>query len=214
MMEHNAAIQGDKPHNLSWTSTCWWNRMPRIGRQSPEPYPEPGNEDWKKCHKTRETIPEPHPKPKGLRKWWWNRMPEYPKPKNHGETKLFLEKIENPIQLQSCLGNKPRNPGRNQDMMMEQSARRVGRQAPEPQPEPRKDDGTGCQKSRETSLGTLAGTRKREQDSNPEPQPEPGKDDGTGCQKSRETSLGTLAGTRKWWWNTMPKEKGGQAPEP
>ena len=62
-------------------------------------------------------------------------------------------------------------------MMMEQDAKRVGRQAPEPQPESGNDDGTGCQKSRETSPGTLAA----------------GNDDGTGCQKSRETSRGTLA---------------------
>ena len=33
---------------------------------------------------------------------------------------------------------------------MEQDAKRVGRQAPEPG----NDDGTGCQKSRETSPGT------------------------------------------------------------
>ena len=59
-------------------------------------------------------------------------------------------------------------------MMMEQDAKRVGRQAPE-QPEPGNDDGTkpvswknwephsaqSClgKKSRETSPGTLAGTR-------------------------------------------------------
>ena len=48
-------------------------------------------------------------------------------PKDHGGTKLFLGRVEIPIQLQSCLGNKPRNPSRNQERMMEQSARRVGR---------------------------------------------------------------------------------------
>ena len=37
--------------------------------------------------------------------------------------------------------------------MMEQDAKKVGRQAGH-------DDGTECQKSRETSPGTLAGTRK------------------------------------------------------
>ena len=43
----------------------------------------------------------------GTNKWWWNRMPkEY--------------------------GDKPRNPSRNQEMMMEQDAKKVGRQAPEP----------------------------------------------------------------------------------
>ena len=44
--------------------------------------------------------------------------------------------------------------------MIEQNAKRVGRQASEPQLEPGNDDGTGYQKSRETSPGTLAGTRK------------------------------------------------------
>ena len=53
-------------------------------------------------------------------------MPEFPEPKNHGGTKLFLERVENPIQLQRCLGNKPRNPSRNQERMMEQDAKRVG----------------------------------------------------------------------------------------
>ena len=57
-------------------------------------------------------------------------------------------------------GRQARNPS-NQ----EQDAKRAGRQAPEPQPEPGKDDGTGCQKSRETSPGTLAGReRMMEQD--------------------------------------------------
>ena len=48
---------------------------------------------------------------------------------------------------------------RNEEMMMEQDAKRVGKQAPEPQPESGNDDGTGRHKSRETSPGTLAGTR-------------------------------------------------------
>ena len=30
------------------------------------------------------------------------------------------------------IGDKPRNPSRNQDMMMEHDAKKVGRQAPEP----------------------------------------------------------------------------------
>ena len=90
-----------------------------------------------------------------------------------------------------------------------------GQQAPEPQPEPWNDDGTGCQKSMETSPGTLAGTRKGWWNRMPKEYREaspgtlagtrkgwnrmPGKDDGTGCQKSRETSPWTLAGTRKGW---------------
>ena len=49
------------------------------------------------------------------------------------------------------------------------------------QMKPGKDDGTGCQKTRETI---------------PEPYPEPGYDDGTE-QKIRETSPGTLPPTRK-----------------
>ena len=57
---------------------------------------------------------------------------EYPEPNNPGGTKLFLERVENPIQLQSCWGNKPRNTSHNQEGMMERSAGRVGRQAPEP----------------------------------------------------------------------------------
>ena len=55
---------------------------------------------------------------------------------------------------------------------MEQNATRVGRQARQHYPEP-DDDGTECQKTRETS---------------PENQKEPENDDGTECQKARETS--------------------------
>ena len=47
-------------------------------------------------------------------------------------------------------GDKVRNPSQDQEMMMEQA---------EPYAEPGKDDGTGCQKGRETSPGTLARTR-------------------------------------------------------
>ena len=68
---------------------------------------EPGHDDGTECQNTRNQ-------------------------KNHGGTKLFLEIVENPIQLQSCLGNKPRNPSRNQERMMEQDAKRVGRRVPEP----------------------------------------------------------------------------------
>ena len=57
-------------------------------------------------------------------------------------------------------GDKPRNSTRNQ---MEQNATRVGRQARQHYPEP-DDDGTECQKTRETS---------------PENQKEPENDDGT-----------------------------------
>ena len=62
-------------------------------------------------------------------------MSEYPEPKNQGGTSgtsLFLERIQNPIQLQTFLGNKPRNPSRNEERMIEQSATRIGRQAKEP----------------------------------------------------------------------------------
>ena len=124
--------KGNKPRNPSWNKK------------------EGGNHDGTQCHNTKETnpttlpgrrwrqdmmmeqsarrlgrqTPEPYPKPKRLRKWWWNRMP--------GGTTLFLGRVENPIQLQSCLGNKP---------------------------EPGTDDGTECQKSRETSPGTPARTK-------------------------------------------------------
>ena len=48
------------------------------------------------------------------------------------EQNCFLKELKNPVQLQRCLGNKNRNPSRNQERMMEQEAKRVGRQAPEP----------------------------------------------------------------------------------
>ena len=176
---------------------------------------EPGNDNGTECQKTRETIPGTLP---GTRKWRWNRMPEdyretipgtLPGTRKWRWNRMpedYRETIPRTLP-----GNK-----RNQEMMIQQNARipgtrkswwnktvscknwephsapeLFGEQVPEPQPEPRTDDGIERQKSRETS---------------PEPQPEPGNDDGTGCQKSRKTSPATLAGTRKWWWNRMPKE--------
>ena len=48
---------------------------------------------------------------------------------------------------------------RNQQMMMEQKTKRIGRQVRN-QKEPANDDRTECQKSRETNPGTLPGTGK------------------------------------------------------
>ena len=159
------------------------------------------DDDGTECQKSRETNPGILP---GTR-WWWNRMPKEQ-------------------------GDKPRNSTRNQ-MMMEQNAKRAGRQTQEFYPEP-DDDGTECQKSRETNPGILPGTRwwwnrmpkehgdkprnstrnqmmmeqnaKRAGRQTQEFYPEP---DGTECHKSRETSPVTLPRTR-WWWNRMPKEQG------
>ena len=104
----------------------------KPGRQSPEPYPEPGNEDGTKCQKTRETIPGTLPETKRIEEIMMEQNARIPGIKNHGGTKLFLRRIEKPIQLHSCLGNKPRNPSRNQEVMMEQDAKRIGRQARNP----------------------------------------------------------------------------------
>ena len=88
--------------------------------------------------------------------------------------------------LEHLDGDKTRNPSQN--------------------PEPANDDGTGCQKSRETSPITLTNPNQEmimEQDAKrvgrqaPQPQPERGNDDGTGYQKTLGTSPGSLAGTRK-----------------
>ena len=84
--------------------------------------------------------------------------------------------------------NKLRNPSkRNQEIMMEQNAQRIGRQAPDPyrnHKEAGNDDGTECQKNRETNPGTLPRARwnqemmmeqnaKRPGRQAPEPDPEP-----------------------------------------
>ena len=63
----------------------------RLGRQSPEPYPEPGTE----CQKTRETSPGTLPETKRTEEMMVEQNEEYPEPKNHGGTKLFLERVEN-----------------------------------------------------------------------------------------------------------------------
>ena len=89
----------------------------RLWRQSPEPNPEPGNEDGTACRKTRETIPGTLPETKRSEEMMMEQNARIPR--------------TNPVE-QNCFSNKPRNPSRNQERMMEQSARKVGRQAPEP----------------------------------------------------------------------------------
>ena len=116
----------DKPNNLSW------NQM------------EPRHDDGTECQKTRERIPGTLPENKRIEEMMMEQNARIPRTKNQGGTNLFPERVENPIQLQTFLGNKPRNPSR----MIEQSATRIGRQAKEPQPEPGNDDGSGCQKNR------------------------------------------------------------------
>ena len=73
--------------------------------------------------------------------------------------------------------------------------------------EPGNDDGTECQKTRETSPRTLPGTKNNQVMI----------DDGTECQKTRETSPGTLPGTRRnqeMMMEQNAKRLGRQAPEP
>ena len=105
---------------------------------------EPGNDDATACQKTRETSPV---------------------------TLLATRSNQEMTMEQNAkrLGRQPRTlprTTRNQEMMMEQNAKRPGRQAPEPtqnQMEPGNDDGTACQKTRETSPGTLLATRSNQE---------------------------------------------------
>ena len=105
---------GDKPHNPSW------NQM------------EPGHDDGTERQKTTEMIPGTLPESKrteemmmeqnagilGTKKTWWNKTVSWKSWEPHSPPELF--------------GQQARNPSRNQERMMEQSARRVGRQAPQP----------------------------------------------------------------------------------
>ena len=214
--------QGDKPRNSTRNQMMMEQNAKRAGRQTQEFYPEP-DDDGTECQKSRETNPGILP---GTR-WWWNRMPKEQgdKPRNSTRNQMMMEQ-------NAKRAGRHRNSTRNQ-MMMEQNAKRAGRQTQEFYPEP-DDDGTECQKSRETNPGILPGTRwwwnrmPKEQGDKPrnstrnqmmmeqnakragrqtqEFYPEPD-DDGTECQKSRETNPGILPGTR-WWWNRMPKEQG------
>ena len=113
MMEHNATVlrrQALRP---------FWDQMEpgrmeqsakRPERDSQEPYPEPGNEDGTACQKTRETVPKTLPETTRIEEMMTEQNARILAPKNHGGTCFFLGRVENPIQLQSCLGNKPRNP--------------------------------------------------------------------------------------------------------
>ena len=92
------------------------------------------------------------------------------------------------------LGRQAPRTRRNQKMMMEQNAKRLGRQARNPTRNQKKQDGTkmvSWKNWEPHSAPELFGEIGRQA---PEPQPEPGNDDGTGWQKSTETSPGTLPG--------------------
>ena len=147
---------GESPGTLAWTTgtrKSWWNRIPFL-RQ-------------------------------GARKSWW-REKQGDKPRNPSRNQKETVNHDGTQSLSwDKKGEKSRetNPGtwartrRNQEIMMEQGPlpekrkdRKVGRQAPEPEPEP---EGTRkswrnteqdpfLEKSRETSPGTLAGTRKKQ----------------------------------------------------
>ena len=89
--------------NAKGTRQWWWKNMEqnatRVGRQAPEPYPEPeGTRKWwwnrmpqdygallgtrrnqemmmeQNAKRLGRQAPEPYPEPEGTRKWWWNRM--------------------------------------------------------------------------------------------------------------------------------------------
>ena len=112
--------------------------------------------------------------PQGTKKTWWNKA-------------CFVERLRTTFSFRAVWRSRKQaqNPTRNQK-------------------EPGNDDATECQKSRETSPGTLLTTRRGGRQA-PEPytqkQKEPGNDDGTECQKSRGTSPRTLPATRISWWN-------------
>ena len=64
---------------------------------------------------------------------------------------------------------------------MEQNARRLERHSQEPYPEPGNEDGTGCQKTRETVPGTLPET--------------------TRIEEMMTEQNARIFGTKKLWWN-------------
>ena len=121
---------GDKPHDHSWYQMepgQVEQNARRLERHSQEPYTEPGNEDGTGCQKTRETIPGTLPETTRIEEMMTEQNARlFGTKKIMVEHVFFLGRVENPIQLQNCLGNK------HQERMMEQGAGRVGRQAPEP----------------------------------------------------------------------------------
>ena len=160
MMEQNATRlgrQAPKPYpQPDGTRKSWWNRI--LEDQGDKPRnptrnrTEPGNDDGTECRTSKEKepgilmeenvqrlvrqAPEPYPEPEGTRKSWWNRRPKGSgdKPGTLPGSKIMME--QNVGRLGSP-GTLPKTRW-NQEMMMEQHARRLERQAPEPYPETRK----------------------------------------------------------------------------
>ena len=105
----------------------------RLGRQSPEPYPEPGHEDGTECQKNRETIPGTLPATKMIEEMMMEQNARIPGT-NLVEQNCFLKDLRTPFSSRDVWA---RNPSQNQEIMMEQDAKRIG-----------------------DKPGTLAGTRK------------------------------------------------------
>ena len=85
----------------------------RVGRQAPDPYREPegtSNDDGTECQKSRETSPEPgmmmeQNAKRVIRETIPGTLPGTRRNREMMmEQSLLLGRIENPIQLQSCLG--------------------------------------------------------------------------------------------------------------
>ena len=213
------------------------------------PFPE----ERKKREEGRQ-APEPQPEPRGTSKSWWNRTPFLRKerkekkgdkhrnpsrnqeePANHDGTEPLSWGKKEKRRRETSTGT-PAGTKRNQQIMMEQNPfpeerkkREEGRQAPEPQPEPR-----GTSKSwwnRTPFLRKERKEKKGDKHRNPSRnQEEPANHDGTEPlswgkkEKRRETSTGTPAGTKRnqqimMEQNPFPEERkkreeGRQAPEP
>ena len=131
---------GDKPHDHSWDQMepgQMEQNARRLDRHSQEPCPKPGNENETKIQKTRETIAGTLPETTRIEEMMTEQNVRIFGTKKSWWNIFFLDELRTPF-----------------------SSRAVWATRPGTQPEPGTDDGTGCQKSRETSPGTLVETRK------------------------------------------------------
>ena len=123
----------NKPRNPSWNKKeggkSWRNTMPQHWETSPTTLPGTRwNQDMmmeQNARKLGKQSPEPYPKPKGLRKWWWNRMPEYPEPIWWNKT--VSKKSWEPPSTPEIFRQQAPEPKPEPENVMEQDAKKIER---------------------------------------------------------------------------------------
>ena len=168
----NPSRNQEEPANHDGTEPLSWGKKEERRRET-----STGSKEEKEGRQ----APKPQPEPGGTSKSWWNRTPFLRKERREKKG----DKHQN--QRKEKKGDKHRNPSRNQE-------------------EPAKHDGTEPlswgqkeERTRETSTGTPAGTKRNQQimEQNPFPEERKKREEGRQAPEPQPEP----GGTSKSWWN-------------